>query len=768
MARRLLIAGTNRWSDYERGSLRIEAALTYQIDTCRFDLRGERPNEGDEVIIEDDALAEPRLFAGVVTKVELVKRGRQMPNLWQVDCDDYTALLDRYLVVEVYENTSASDIFLDIVNKYCPGFTTNGVRAGAPVVEYLSFDYVRPSECFRQLCDYVGWHWEPDYYKDLSFFSAEELASAAPLSLVPGGRFRDLKHTINTRGLRNRVYVRGGSMLSDPWTHEVVADGKARAWVLPHKPHELTMTVSESPVTVGIENVHEEADYDYLMNYQEKYVRCSAQTATPVNGATLSFTYRYDIPVITMVEDLESQEALAAVQGGDGVYEHVIVDDSLTTIDAAEAAGLADLRGHANPQVKGTFETEVPGWAPGQLVDINLPDRGVTGTFLVQKVTITPASTDLWTYHVEYGGRLKGVADFLKALVSAQQKKQLAETTLLQKFAYGQDETAIEDEIEATPVELPMVVEESKDFLVVPEAALAFDGVDDYVQLGNPSQLQITGDQTIEMWIRPASLNARRNPYAKAYGGEGTITQESKGYVNYYYGTAGGNTSPYQGFLMTSPLAINKWTHLAIVRDLTNMMLYWYKDGVLTDFAPANYAQAAVSSLDAYIGQGYVDNYHGDIDEVRIWNIARRQNEIQHDMYRRLNGNEPGLVAYYRMDEGFGSSASDDTPYSNDGTIYGAAWTTRLGYLKLPTIGTLLNITQANPADRWPYPEISTSEDGETWTDWRPVGPLERAIEVPYPGYVRIRIRALGKVRAYNYKRAFDETLVVCGVVEVG
>ena len=48
--------------------------------------------------------------------------------------------------------------------------------------------------------------------------------------------------------------------------------------------------------------------------------------------------------------------------------------------------------------------------------------------------------------------------------------------------------------------------------------ALDFDGSNDYVALGNPAQLQITGDMTIEMWLKPDNFSVRRNPYAKAYG----------------------------------------------------------------------------------------------------------------------------------------------------------------------------------------------------------------------------------------------------------
>ncbi len=451
MARHLYIAGIDRWRDYERATMQIEAALTYQIDTCRFEIRGQQPAEGEEVIIEDDA--QGRLFAGVIVKVELAKVQPDKSNrLWQVDCDDYTALLDRKLVVETYEDMPADAIFRDIVVKYCPGFTTNGVRFGAPTVESTGaeFEYKRPSECFRWLCDYVGWHWQPDYYKDLQFFSAEVLASPAPMVLVPGGKFRFGKHSIDTQGLRNRVYVRGGTMLSDPQTLQWKADGVARIWTLPWPLHEVSLQVGGVPKSVGVENLHEEADFDYMMSFSEKYIRCSAQTATPVEGITISLTARQDIDVITMVEDYDSQQAIAAVQGGDGVYEHVIVDDSLTTLDAAEAAGMADLREHANPRVKGSFETERPGWQPGQLVAINLPDRGVAGEYLVQRVTITPATPTLWTYRVEYGGRLLGIADFLKALVSAQQKKQMAETAILSKFNRQTETAGVSDTTTAT------------------------------------------------------------------------------------------------------------------------------------------------------------------------------------------------------------------------------------------------------------------------------------------------------------------------------
>jgi hypothetical protein len=157
--------------------------------------------------------------------------------------------------------------------------------------------------------------------------------------------------------------------------------------------------------------------------------------------------------------------------------------------------------------------------------------------------------------------------------------------------------------------------------------ARSFDGSGS-ISLGNPSSLQITGNQTIEMWLKPADFSARRNPYAKAYGGEGTITQELNGTLNYYYGTAGGNTTPYQSFNTGVALTLNEWNYVALVRDLTGMTLSWYVNGQIIRTTVATYSSATASALTAYIGTGYTSSYSGEIDEVRISNTVRTSEEI--------------------------------------------------------------------------------------------------------------------------------------------
>jgi hypothetical protein len=91
-------------------------------------------------------------------------------------------------------------------------------------------------------------------------------------------------------------------------------------------------------------------------------------------------------------------------------------------------------------------------------VEINLPDRGIQGEYLIQRVTTSPLTPKLWTFRVEYGGRLFGIADFLQALVSAQQKRRHIEPTKnVQKYIYGEETLELSDELIAASRALPFI-----------------------------------------------------------------------------------------------------------------------------------------------------------------------------------------------------------------------------------------------------------------------------------------------------------------------
>ncbi len=447
------IAGIDRTSDIMI-DWSVEQVLTNEEDACSFVVvAGDKPFTGEEIVVRND---NKKLFAGII---DVVKEDAKTGQLTFFNCSarDYSYMIDRRLVVETYVDQRADAIFRDIVAKYAHGFTVNNVNANAPYIERMAFNYKRPSDCFKELCDYVGWDWYVDYDKDLHFFNPTELAEQAPIFVNSGSKIRKIKHNIDTATLRNRIFVNGGTMMSDFQTLQWKADGVARTWLLPWEPNEASLKVGEAAKTIGIENVDNESECAYLLNLKDKYLKASTATPTTLSGTTMELRAKQAIDVITVVEDLGSQEAIAAIQGGDGVYEHMIDDDSLCTVEAGEAAGTADLLQHANPRVKGSFETEIEGWSPGQLLRIELPERGINGTFLIQKVSIGSASPDYLTYKVEYGGRLMGIADFLKAMLSAQQSKKGNDTRLMHKYVYGKDQAGVADELLTSLGSLPYI-----------------------------------------------------------------------------------------------------------------------------------------------------------------------------------------------------------------------------------------------------------------------------------------------------------------------
>ena len=91
-----------------------------------------------------------------------------------------------------------------------------------------------------------------------------------------------------------------------------------------------------------------------------------------------------------------------------------------------------------------------------------------------------------------------------------------------------------------------------------------------------------------------------------------------------------------------------------------------YIDGEEMGAAPFVAKELAATATSLYIGVGDSKSWFckGFIDEVRIWEVARTEKEINEFMMTILNGDEPGLNAHYTFDE---SNAKDNTKNGNDG-----------------------------------------------------------------------------------------------------
>jgi len=200
--------------------------------------------------------------------------------------------------------------------------------------------------------------------------------------------------------------------------------------------------------------------------------------------------------------------------------------------------------------------------------------------------------------------------------------------------------------------------------------ALEFDGSDDYVETGK----WISGthnEWTMECWFSwngtsPSALA----PFLihRADFMDKTLAFEPDSTIRFSDETSGGFWS-----YNSDPLISDKYYHVAFVAN--ESVYYFYLDGVFLDSA----LRLADSDWDTdfygtYIGGSGYDTasgsfFDGIIDEVRIWNIARSESEINEFMYKSLAGSESGLVAYYDFNDSTGQTADDLSSSNNDGTL---------------------------------------------------------------------------------------------------
>lgn len=108
-------------------------------------------------------------------------------------------------------------------------------------------------------------------------------------------------------------------------------------------------------------------------------------------------------------------------------------------------------------------------------------------------------------------------------------------------------------------------------------------------------------------------------------------------------------------------LPVNEWIHIAVVWDATTGERIYYQNGEVV--ASDNAASGSVSlNSGCYVGKSYDDSrwLPGEISELRIWNIQRTQEQIASSMYT-VDPTTPGLLAYWKFNEGSGNVINDAT-----------------------------------------------------------------------------------------------------------
>jgi hypothetical protein len=250
---------------------------------------------------------------------------------------------------------------------------------------------------------------------------------------------------------------------------------------------------------------------------------------------------------------------------------------------------------------------------------------------------------------------------------------------------------------------------------------LYFDGIDDRVVIPHHSSIK-PSQITVAVW-------AKKDDWTKsnsANSGSGNIVscQQSGGYAITASQSGRANFIPYinGGYrTISSPDPLSPGSHF-ICGTYDGQHLRLYIDGELvseTAYSGSisySYNNALMFGANPNATTGVDAGYffEGLIQSVSLWNRALSQEEIVRYYHDEPEGNEEGLISYYKMDS-YSGNVVNDLVGNNHGTIVGAIWK------NIPPVKI----------------ETNFSRDGVNWDGWVECQNGEPIPGVPTEGLIK-------------------------------
>lgn len=194
--------------------------------------------------------------------------------------------------------------------------------------------------------------------------------------------------------------------------------------------------------------------------------------------------------------------------------------------------------------------------------------------------------------------------------------------------------------------------------------ALKFDGINDYASTGTADFPTITQPYTLSMW---ANYTAGNDPQT-------FIVLKIFVQSGVHLGMRGGalaawRTSDGAVLVMGPALPAGEWHHVAYEYD---------GSGTHTLFLDAvQVAQSATTPADprrnigAWLGtfDGTQQMFAGQMDDVRVWGVARTAADLAAEMANNVPATAAGLISWWGFDEDGGGFAYDYTGRPNSATL---------------------------------------------------------------------------------------------------
>lgn len=181
------------------------------------------------------------------------------------------------------------------------------------------------------------------------------------------------------------------------------------------------------------------------------------------------------------------------------------------------------------------------------------------------------------------------------------------------------------------------------------------------------------GDFTFEFWLR-----AKSSPTPDAFGRifdndfvAGFDVNIRPATPVLYFEAPDINSTLANPFNTLNPITFDTFVHYSYVREGNEGRIFI--NGAADLVRTLNTVPLTPTAGFIYIGAKDPAFASGYISDWRMWNVARTQAEIAATYQTRLNGNEPGLVAYYKFNQPDGvfvDSTGNNVPFTNNGCTY--------------------------------------------------------------------------------------------------
>jgi fibronectin type 3 domain-containing protein len=233
------------------------------------------------------------------------------------------------------------------------------------------------------------------------------------------------------------------------------------------------------------------------------------------------------------------------------------------------------------------------------------------------------------------------------------------DTSVTNGTAYHYVVTAIVNGVESTnsnqavatsqaPIVLPAAILDLNTGIPYSNDSMKLDGQDDYSTLSETGIVPQGGSNyTVEVWFKKDTFNTGLKEILSQWR---SVNMSNGSSGSFYLGMENGNIrfSDSWPSIAVGALMPDMWYHLAAVSTPDNAYIYINGELKATKGSPLIYTGTGPLILGRQ-GELIGEYFDGSVSDIRIWNVARTQEQIQSTKDKVLSGSEAGLVRYWRL-----------------------------------------------------------------------------------------------------------------------